>query len=108
MLVWIHMRPADGVQVAGAQTGALVADRLIHFHDPRRRAGKALASAVGAGRSVVWDTYLFFAPGVRWEQTPPAPEDWAHQLDAPWAEAERFRQGDQLSEWLRQTAGRDL
>lgn len=105
MLVWIHMLPGDGAEVAAAQANALPTGSVAHFYDPRRRSGKALSSVVGAGRSVVWDTYLWFAPGVEWGQAPPAPEDWAHQLDAAWADPDRFRWDDELTAWLRQAAG---
>lgn len=106
MLVWIHMLPADGLETAAGQAGALHADGLRHFHDPRRRVGKALAPTVGADRAVVWDTYLFFHPDALWADSPPPPEDWAHQLHAAWADPGRHRWGDTLLTWLQQAAAR--
>lgn len=33
----------------------------------------------------VWDVYLLYPPGVRWEgSTPPRPAFWMHQLEALW------------------------
>jgi len=36
--------------------------------------------------SDVWDVYLLYPPGVRWDgSTPPAPAYWMHQLQALWS-----------------------
>jgi len=74
---------------------------LHHFHDPRRRIGKAFALVLGAGGALVWDVYLAFHPGSNWEREPPSPADWAHQLHAAWAAPERFRAKEDLEGWLR-------
>lgn len=101
LLVWIHVLPGDGAGAAVGQSEALRDESLRHFYDPRRRVGKALAPGLGAGRAVVWDTYLYFPSGVQWDDLPPLPEDWAHQLGAAWADPARFRSKGGLLDWLR-------
>jgi hypothetical protein len=99
-LVWIHMLRTDSLAAAEAEAAALSHSRLQHFHDPRRRLGKAIGGALGTGRAVVWDTYLFYAPRATWIDEPPPPIDWAHQVRAGWADPARFRWKDDLTTWL--------
>ncbi len=90
----------DSLDTAHRAALDLQADRLVHFHDPRRRVGKAIAPRLNAGRAVVWDVYLYFPVHSRWEDAAPSPEDWAHQLEAEWADVARYRRGDDLTRWL--------
>jgi hypothetical protein len=57
--------------------------RVSHYFDPRRThlAGKALAHGiVHAGRGPAWDVYLFYDREAEWDDEPPAPTQWCHQL----------------------------
>jgi hypothetical protein len=94
------MLHADGPDSTRRASQALQAGHLAHFYDPRRRVGKAVAPRLGAGRAVVWDVYLYFLAGSRWEEPAPSPADWAHQLDAKWADVARFRWEEDLTHWL--------
>ena len=71
--------------------------RVRWFHDPFRRAGKAIAAALGAPNDTAWDVYLFFDRGAQWKGGPPQPQGWTHQLGEPWADPDRHRTGEQLS-----------
>ena len=44
------------------------------------------------GRQLAWDIYFVYAPGVRWEEEPPLPTQWMHQLGLD----ERHLNGDTL------------
>ena len=70
--------------------------RVRWFHDPFRRAGKAIAAALGAPDATAWDVYLFFDRDARWKGGPPQPRGWAHQLGDTWADPGRYRAGEQL------------
>ncbi len=96
-IVWTPMLPGDSARAARAAT-ALVADtRAHHYFDPDRRAGRAIANRMGGEGKIAWDIYLFFPPGVTWEDEPPLPAEWAHQLgDAAWADPARCHRGDGL------------
>ena len=79
----------------------------VHFHDPGRAVGAAVAETLGGRGDVAWDTYLFYPPGIRWDGTPPAPQDWYHQLGgAAWAGVSRYRTGRGLARALRRGAVR--
>jgi hypothetical protein len=72
-----------------------------HFHDPDKRVGKAIAQGLGAQGKVAWDVYLFYPKDVEWNDNPPPPIIWAHQLGVTsWADPARFRWGDNLIEEL--------
>jgi hypothetical protein len=102
LIVWIDVRRADGSAAAGHASRKIAGGGLYHLHDPRRRIGKAYAAWLGAGGALVWDVYLIFPAGERWEATPPPPLDWAHQLGAAWAPPGRYHADDDLQHWLRQ------
>ncbi len=86
-----------------AQESALILEdsRVRHFHDPERRAGKAIAQSLGGQGGIAWDIYLFFAKGSEWVDDPPRPIEWMHQCSGTWADPARFRFGDDLIEGLR-------
>jgi len=91
------MLPGDSARTARAATALISDTRACHYFDPERRAGRAIASRMGGEGKIAWDMYLLFAPGVAWEDEPPLPLDWAHQLgDAAWADPARCHRGDDL------------
>jgi hypothetical protein len=88
---------------------ASISDRRVrHFYDPRphRHAGHAFGKGIlRLGGGPAWDVYLFYAPGTIWEQDPPAPTEWFHQLGG-WlrADPKRFAGGvlgDKLADSMR-------
>jgi hypothetical protein len=107
-VVWLPMLPADDAAAAG-EAAALVDDpRVRHFYDPGRRAGRAVARALGAAPgATAWDIYLFWGPSARWAgAVPPRPAAWLHQLgDCRWADPARHRWGDGLVAALLELAG---
>jgi hypothetical protein len=110
-VVWLPMLGGDDAAAAGAAASLVADPRARHFYDPGRRAGRAVARALGAaGGETAWDMYLFWGPGARWAaEAPPRPEAWLHQLgDCSWADPARHRWGDGLSAALRELAGTHL
>jgi hypothetical protein len=103
--VWIHMLARDNLEAARRAAGSLVDERVRHFHDPRRRVGKAFGRPLGSGGAVVWDSYMLFDRVTRWDDAPPPPAEWAHQLHAPWADRTRFRSAEALAAWLEGAIG---
>ena len=92
---------SDDAREAAGPSARIIADpRVRHFHDPDKRAGKAIAESLGSEDAVAWDTYLFYASGSEWTDGPPAPIDWMHQLPGSWADSARFHTGDDLPEEL--------
>jgi hypothetical protein len=96
-IVWIPMLPGDSENAARAATVLIPDARARHYFDPDRQAGRVLASRMGGQGEIAWDMYLFFPPDVAWEDEPPMPADWVHQLgEAAWTDPTRYHHGDDL------------
>ena len=101
LIVWVEMLPEDKAANVEALAGEMTDPRIQWFHDPKQRAGRAIASSLGAPGKVAWDVYLFFDADVEWKNKPPATHQWVHQLGDSWADPTRLRFGDQLEPELR-------
>jgi hypothetical protein len=100
-IVWINMLPLDSRAMAHVRAQTMQDPRTRHFSDPRKRVGRAIAQSLGGRNKVAWDIYLFYAPGAEWEDGPPAPAWWAHQLTgSSWADAAHYHHGDDLVKGL--------
>ena len=86
----------DSIEAAGPSVKYLDDHRFQHFYDQDQIAGKAIAKSVGWDGHVAWDIYLFYGPYAGWNDGPPAPKKWAHQLKDRWADKAHFRRGDNL------------
>ena len=59
--------------------------RVRHYLDPDYAVAKPYRSILGLahqGDDPAWDAFLLFDRAARWEEQPPAPADWMHQLGA--------------------------
>lgn len=99
----VPILPDDGG--AGAEESAtLISDeRGIHFWDANKVLPPAFADVLGLPKDCpAWDVYLAYRPGPTWENEPPAPAFWHHQLGelelAPKLDGEAFAR--QLRELL--------
>lgn len=104
-IVWIDMLPSDN-EAAARKTAKMFTDaRVRQFYDPRRTrlAGKAFAHGlIRPGAGVAWDIYMFYKPGDTWDEHPPKPIDWMHQLGGGRrADAQRFYAGRELVKELK-------
>lgn len=76
--------------------------RVRHFYDAQKVVGRAIARSLGGDGQIAWDIYLFYETGVTWQQRPPEPVAWAHQLAAcDWADTAHRRCGEDLLKELR-------
>lgn len=89
-VAWIHMLDSDSAEAAREAARIFDDVRVRQFHDPERRAGKAIAASLGGQGKIAWDIYLFYASGSDWSARPPVPAEWVHQLSADWADQTRF------------------
>jgi hypothetical protein len=82
--------------------------RVRHFYDPGRTIGKAVSRSLGWANpdtdwNAAWDIYLFYPPGVKWEDELPPPATMMHQL---WGRSDGYRTGQALVQGLHDaTAG---
>ena len=126
LVVWTEVVAADDLEGARRAMGVLDDPRVEHFHDPNRSVGQDFAEWHGmrplresverdggnveemvdrfkrgflVGPAAIFDTVYFYAPGVRWGESTPAPSAWVTQLD-PAAyggiDPERFRFGKEM------------
>ncbi|MEK6676978.1 MAG: hypothetical protein AABZ47_15160 [Planctomycetota bacterium] len=81
--VWIDFLDNDRFEMAKRAAGRIQDPRVKHFHDARDKilAGNAFANGlIRKHNGPAWDVYLFYAKGVTWDDTPPMPTIWWHQL----------------------------
>jgi hypothetical protein len=96
-IAWIRMLPFDNAIAARRMAMTMQDPRVQHFYDPNRRGGAAVAASLGAAGNMAWDVYLFYAPGPAWQEGPPSPVVWSHQLkNSTWAEPSRYHRGADL------------
>ena len=80
-IAWVPILPDDH-HAAAANSSALVSDvRTVQFWDEGRVLSPLFAHVLGLPQDwPAWDVYLAYAPGARWDVSPPAPAFWQHQL----------------------------
>jgi len=79
-VVWVPVLPDDGRPDEGNL--ALVPDRrATHFWDQHGSLPPLLRAILWLPSDwPAWDVYLAYHSGAKWEQGPPAPAFWHHQL----------------------------
>ena len=96
-IVWIDMLARDSEDTARVSAKIVEDPRVRHFHDPERWVGKAIAESLGGQDKVAWDMYLFYTRGSGWDEGPPMPVNWVHQLQGQiWADPARCHCGSDL------------
>ncbi len=80
--VWMPVLKSDNAEAAKNAEPLLPDPRVIHYWDADNSLGKLYGRqlTLPRGRQLAWDIYFVYAPGVRWEDEPPAPTAWMHQL----------------------------
>lgn len=94
------MLPNDSLEAAISAAGPFTDSRVRHFFDPEKQVGKAVANSLKWEGRIAWDIYLYYAPGQKWTDQPPAPSYYAHQLTNTWADRDRYRVAADLTEEL--------
>ena len=90
------MLDEDSMEAALPSVKNLGDSRFRHFYDQNQIVGKEIAKSIGWDGHVAWDIYLFYAPNTEWNNVPPAPEHWMHQLKDSWADKEHCFRGSDL------------
>ena len=80
-VAWVPILPDDSEEAAQASAARVGDGRASHFWD----AGKALpplfAGVLGLPEDwPAWDVYMAYPAGATWDDEPPAPAFWHHQL----------------------------
>ena len=101
--VWMPVLGSDNAEAAKKAEALLSDPRVTHYWDSDNSLGKLYGRqlTLPRGRQLAWDVYFVYAPGVRWEDEPPAPTAWMHQLGRD----ERSLEGGELRLTILQTLG---
>jgi hypothetical protein len=80
-VVWVPILPEDSEEAA-RDSSALVTDpRAAHFWDATRALPPLLAPVLSLPEGwPAWDVYLAYPPAALWDERPPTPAFWHHQL----------------------------
>ncbi len=81
-VVWIKRFPGDSLKAAQDATELVSDRRARHYWDASGALGKQFGKSIELpkGKKFAWDVYFLFAPGARWDENPPKPVFWMHQL----------------------------
>lgn len=90
------MMSGDSYEAAQKSTGKFKDRRVRQFYDPRQMAGKAFSKSLSHDGEVAWDFYLFYPVQSEWQELPPVPEVYMHQLRDSWADQDRLFEKDIL------------
>jgi len=96
------MLPSDNASAAKRAAQSIADTRVRHFYDAKADVGKVIAQSLGEASRIAWDMYLFYAAGVEWNQEPPQPIAWAHQMSDAWHD--HYHYGEDLETELRAIA----
>jgi hypothetical protein len=100
LIVWIPILVKDSMKEALPSVSILGDSRFKHFYDHNQCVGRAIANSVGWVGRVAWDIYLFYEPNLVWNEDPPQPSYWMHQLTDEWVKDNKYRTGNDLSSEL--------
>ena len=76
------MPKRGGTESDVAEATRFVSDsRSRHYWDERGLLMQRYAERLGLPRDA-WDVYLIYGQGARWEDEPPRPDFWMHQLSS--------------------------
>jgi hypothetical protein len=80
-VVWVPILPEDNYGAAVESSATASDGRATHFWDEQRVLPPSFARVLGLAQdSPAWDVYLAYSPGAKWEDAPPLPAFWHHQL----------------------------
>jgi hypothetical protein len=85
-VVWVpllNLQDPPTLQRHAHQYASLIpaGPRVTHYSDPEAYVAKAYGRVLGVPYgSPAWDVYLAFGADARWDETPPPPAHWEHQL----------------------------
>ena len=93
-IVWLPIFGGDFKGEARKLSNSFRDKRVSYFLDPESETGRQWERILKTERSIAWDVYLLYGDDANWEEDPPQPAYWMHQLDrvtkAPRLDEERF------------------
>ena len=99
-VVWLPRYPGDNRSKAVSSMSNVPDARGTHFWDSNASLAKQYGVVLGLpeGSKFAWDTYMAFDVNATWNDAPPKPIDWMHQLSQDlgrehprWLNSDQFR-----------------
>jgi hypothetical protein len=79
-IVWLPIFGGDFKGEARKLSNSFRDKRVSYFLDPTSETGKRWERVLKTERFIAWDVYLLYGPDANWEDEPPQPSFWMHQL----------------------------
>ena len=79
-IVWLPLFGGDFKGEARRLSNSFRDRRISYFLDPDSETGKQWERVLKTERFIAWDVYLLYGPDANWEEEPPQPAFWMHQL----------------------------
>ena len=80
-IVWLPIFGGDFKGEARKLSNSFPDRRVSYFLDSKSETGKQWERVLKTERFIAWDVYLLYGPEANWEEEPPQPAFWMHQLD---------------------------
>ncbi|MEK6405407.1 MAG: hypothetical protein AABN34_00445 [Acidobacteriota bacterium] len=80
-VVWLPIFGGDFRGEARKLSNSFRDRRVSYFIDAESQTGELWERVLRTERSIAWDVYLLYGTAATWEEEPPAPGFWMHQLD---------------------------
>jgi hypothetical protein len=79
-IVWLPIFGGDFKGEARKLSNSFRDKRVSYFLDSTSETGKQWERVLKTERFIAWDVYLLYGAGATWEEEPPQPAYWMHQL----------------------------
>jgi hypothetical protein len=99
--VWEPIFRTDDEKASRRATTLLDDPRVKHYWAPTLDLGRAFQKPIDLTSEPAWDVYLVYPAGVTWENEPPRPRYFMHQLNGRLPDASILR-GDVLAQHVRE------
>ena len=105
-IAWVPILASDKNAPDGDTLSLAQDKRATHYWDEKGRLPRLFQKTLGLSPRPAWDVYLIYPPGVKWDQEPPKPVYWQHQLGG--VTSAPFLDGKSFAEELRQVLSQHL
>ena len=79
-IVWLPIFGGDFEEEARKLSNSFRDKRVSYYLDHANETGKQWERVLNTERSIAWDVYLLYGPEAHWNEEPPQPAYWMHQL----------------------------
>ena len=79
-IVWLPIFGGDFRGEARKLSNSFRDKRVSYFLDPESETGKQWERVLNTERLIAWDVYLLYRADATWQDDPPLPDFWMHQL----------------------------